>query len=252
MQGVSDSFVIHPIMRELGRFLHKTGSRVASSRWDLWAQCLIRRNTRMLSKFRALVLTLVGRRAFGYLINERWKVLSQRFYPQIRLAIQLTPGKGSSDISIRLTTHNGSHSKGTSEREPVVRSISSHHIFRRLRHVSEFMRTRRQSELMNQNVRIFLQRVAERTQRVEEPRIAAPLALVTRQSTALAAHQSLALRESRKATASGVRGTRGKGLGTSIHNMPGSQPLNIEALTDQVVQQIDRRMTAWRERMGKI
>jgi hypothetical protein len=239
-------------MRELGCFPHKTGSRVASSRWNLWAQCLIRRNTRMLSKFRALVLTLVGRRAFGYLINERWKLLSQHFYPQIRLAMQLTPGKARSDASIGLATHHGLPSWATSERELVVRLISSHHSFRRLRHVNEFMRTRQQSELMNQNVRIFLQRVAQRTQRVEERRIAVPLALVTRQSTAFAAQQSLALIESKKATASGVRGTRGKAVGTSIHNMPGSLPLNIEALTDQVVQQIDRRMTAWRERMGKI
>src|SRR5438552_13669999 len=204
MERFSDSFVIHPIMRELVRFPHKTGSHVTSSRWDRWAQCLIRRNTRTLAKFRALVLTLVVRRAFGYLINERWKLLSQRFYPRIRLAIQLPPGKGRSDISIRLATHHGSASEGASERELIVRSISSHQSFRRLRHVNEFMRTRQQSELMNQNVRIFLQRVAQRTQRVEERQIAVPLALDTRQSTALAAHQSLALIESKKATASGV------------------------------------------------
>jgi hypothetical protein len=58
--------------------------------------------------------------------------------------------------------------------------------------------------------------------------------------------------ENRKATVSDVHGTRCKGVGNPIYNMPGSPPLNIETLTDQVVQQIDRRITAWRERMGKI
>jgi len=136
--------------------------------------------------------------------------------------------------------------------EIVVRSMPLQGSFQRLHHVNEFTRKRRQSELINQDIRILVQRVVRRTQRVEE-RVAGTLALIARQRSGFAARQSVAAMESRKATTPDTHSTRGKRAGTSMQNTSAPPtPINIEALTDQVVQQIDRRMTAWRERMGKI
>jgi hypothetical protein len=281
MESIPDGFVIHPMLRELRRFPNTKGSRVGGARWDRWAQHLIGRHTRMLAQLGMLALTLVGRGALVCLINERWNLLSQRLYPKIRLAIQLTQRQAvsqgsiplevlwqrlypqirsavqltqrqaSSQISIRLAVHDRSPSSSTPEREIVVRSTPLHFVFQRLRQVNEFTQVRRQNELTHQNARSFVQRMTRQTQRVENW-VAGKLALIARQTPGFAAPQSVAAMENRKGTVPGVHVTRAKRTGTSIHNIPASQPLNIEALTDQVVQQIDRRMTAWRERMGKI
>jgi len=263
------------MLRELRRYSHTTVLRIDGDRWDRWAERLIWRHSRMLASFGALAMAVLGRRALRYLLNERWNVLSQRFYPRITLAFQpiirrtqlregerwLFPLRGvarlmqrrvTSQDSILSAPHHRSPSSRMGEREIVVRSPALHFIFQRLHHLIEFSRKHQQDELALQNISTRVRRVVRQLQRVEEQRIDAPLALVTRQSTALPARQSEAWIESRKPTAPDVDGTRAKRIGTSTHNMPVSQPLNIEALTDQVVQQIDRRITAWRERMGKI
>jgi hypothetical protein len=273
MKNSSHSFVAHPMLREL-RCSHATGSRIGGNRWDRWAKRLIRRHARMLARLGALALTLAGRGALRYLINERWKVLSQRFYPKIRLAIQPTQRRASPQVSTPLASHHGSPSSRisealsqvstalapnhglpssrTAEMEIVVRSMPLQGIFQRLHHVNEFTRKRQQSELTNQNVQILVRRVVRQTQRVEE-RVAGTLALIARQRSGFAARQSVAATESWKATTPDLHSTRGKGAGTRMQSTSEPPPpVNIEALTDQVVQQINRRMTAWRERMGKI
>jgi hypothetical protein len=289
MQTNLHSIAVYPMLRELRRYSHTTALRIGGNRWDRWAERLIRRHSRMLASLGALAMTVLGRGALRYLTNERWNVLSQRFDPRITLAFQpiirvtllrererwlfplraertlvsrsgprelhlarLMQRRVPSQDSIPSAPHHHSPSSRMGKREIVIRSTPLHFIFQRLHHLTEFSRKHQQDELTLQNVSTQLRRVVRRVQRVEEQRIDAPLAFVTRQSTALAAFQSLALIESRKATASGDHGTRGKRVGTSLHNIPASQPLNIEALTDQVVQQIDRRITARRERMGKI
>lgn len=273
MKNSSHSFVAHPMLREL-RCSYATGSRIGGNRWDRWAKRLIRRHARMLARLGALALTLAGRGALRYLINERWKVLSQRFYPKIRLAIQPTQRRTAPQVSIALASHysspssrtceapsqvsialasiDRSQSSRTPEMEIVVRSMLLQSILQRLYHVNEFTRKREQSELKQQNVRILVQRVVRQTQRVEE-RVAGTLALIARQRSGFAARQSVAATESWKATTPDLHSTRGKGAGTRMQNtLEPPPPVNIEALTNQVVQQINRRMTAWRERMGKI
>jgi hypothetical protein len=264
----SFSFVAHPMLPELRRCSHVMGSRIGGNRWDRWAKRLIRRHARMLARLGALALVLLGRGALRYLINERWKVLSQRFYPKIRLAIQPTQRRialashysspssrtceAPSQVSIALASIDRSRSSRTPEMEIVVRSMLLQGILQRLHHVNEFTRKREQSELKKQNVRILVQRVVRQTQRVEE-RVAGTLALIARQGSGFAARQSVGATESRKATTPDLHSTRGKGAFTRMQNTSEPPPpVNIETLTDQVVQQINRRMTAWRERMGKI
>jgi len=274
MKNNSHSFVAHPMLLELRRCSHAMGSRIGGNRWDRWAKRLIRHHARMLARLGTLALALVGRSALRYLINERWKVLSQRLYPKIRLAIQPTQRRTPPQVSIPLASHYSSPSSRTCEapsqvstalasidrsqpsRKPemeiVVRSMILQGILQRLYHVNEFTRKREQSELKKQNLRILVQRVVRQTQRVEE-RVSGALALIARQRSGFAARQSVAATESRKATTPDLHSTRGRGAGTWMQNTSEPPaPVNIEALTDQVVQQINRRMTAWRERMGKI
>lgn len=267
MQTNSHSFVVHPMLRELRPCSRATGSRMGGNRWNRWAQRLTRRYTRMPARLGALALMLVGRGALQYLINEGWKTLSQRFYPKIKLVVQPILRETLLREQARLLFSLRSESRfvasagvpalhpthSTQRRGPSQVSIHRTVVRHRVEHLkwrSWFLESVNKSELMNQNVRVLVERVARQTQRVEE-RVDERLTLTVRQTSGFAARQSAATTESRKAMTQGLHTTRGTGAGTWAQNT--SPPsVNIEALTDQVVQQIDRRMTASRERMGRI
>lgn len=61
-------------------------------------------------------------------------------------------------------------------------------------------------------------------------------------------HGDLALTE-RPDAAALPQGSRSRGDATPL--VPAAPPINVEALTSQVIQQLDRRLIAYRERMGR-
>ena len=91
MQNNLHILVVYPMLRELRRYSHTPALRIGGDRWDRWAERLIRRHSRMLTSFGPLAMAVLGRGALRYLLNERWNVLSQRFYPRITLAFQPIP-----------------------------------------------------------------------------------------------------------------------------------------------------------------
>jgi len=123
-------------------------------------------------------------------------------------------------------------------------------VFRRTLFTHEFVHLRRDIELAPERVRILVDRVLRQTQRVES-RIMERAATVVRQSLSrMADHTSVRSANAEPATNAVPAMRQGVNPSPQSTSYPGAP--SIEALTDQVVQQIDRRMTAWRERMGRI
>jgi hypothetical protein len=114
-----------------------------------------------------------------------------------------------------------------------------------------FTRVHRRVEVVSQLLQMGAQHVVRFTQRVEE-KIAGAVAMTTRRPTALARRQPAEPELTLESSLPTTRAMRPMGPASSVQNAPQPTPLNIELLTDQVVQVIDRRLTAWRERMGKI
>lgn len=114
----------------------------------------------------------------------------------------------------------------------------------------EYGHSRIETNVNVHGITTLLKRLAEQTNRIEH-RLAAPSPLVARRTSTVDA--SVALRRPTSSTAgdtvSNAAGSEHFAEGQLSRTMPA---VNIEQLTDQVMRQLDRRIVAARERMGKI
>jgi len=154
---------------------------------------------------------------------------------------------------------NGDSPPAVLERRALPVQTLLHLVFQRLHQTDEFIRLRSPERIID-GAQTLARRVARQSQRVEEM-TSGPTALVTRQMPTLTAHQAAAtVMTAEQATIRGMteQTTGGFPAPPTVHTAswrPNAAPMaavNIEHITDQVMRQMDRRMTAWRERRGRI
>jgi hypothetical protein len=123
-------------------------------------------------------------------------------------------------------------------------------VFQRRQHADELTRWHRRSRRTEERVRTIVRQVVRQTARVEE-RVRGNMALITRQIQTVVpqAISTPAAPEHAVASLPVVSGAPITPPRPDPMSMPG---VNLEQLTDQVMRQMDRRMTAWRERHGRI
>lgn len=119
-------------------------------------------------------------------------------------------------------------------------------VFQRLFRSEEQTRRRIESSTTSQSVAILLQRLGEQGQRVEAPG-SAPATLTSR-----CAPQFSNSKITSSNAASSSATTHASDQSTWQEVSRPAPPINIDFLTDQVMRQLDRRIIAARERMGKI
>ncbi|HYH46129.1 MAG TPA: hypothetical protein VEG34_10615 [Thermoanaerobaculia bacterium] len=220
-------------------------------RWTAWARALAGRHGRRHERVDRLALELARPRTLARSVQQRWIVSSRMVQPRISLAIQ--------------PVLHGTFWRGGTVAERTLRTVRDER-FRETERVREMERLREVEPgrtLGNRHDR------AERASKA--PALARSLAArVRREETLL--HGGTATRVLRESAASAKREERTtepaatpRGADPRRPEIPGwgspaaapgrfaapaAPPINVEALTDQVMRQIDRRVGAWRERTG--
>ncbi|HEX5085206.1 MAG TPA: hypothetical protein VFY40_24480 [Blastocatellia bacterium] len=259
------------ILQKLTPGERRKRSAAPHNRWLGWAQSLAGRHARVAESRRGLSLTFL-RPAAPLLFNcERWTRAAWAISPQINLSISpvlrsLQPigGDESTDRQMperqRTTLLSGfnadSGGKTIAGRrgepspigavEQIIRQSPLQRVFVRAMDeesggAAAAYRIQRETLLIERSLRMT-RRVVDERLRVEEP-----------------ARRTLVARESRSAprTTAAVRETamqspRGALVGARGMMQAAAPPIDIEQLTDRVVRNIDSRIIAHRERMGKL
>lgn len=116
--------------------------------------------------------------------------------------------------------------------------------------IDSFTRWHHSSNLTEARVLTIARQVVRQTQRIEE-RVPGSMALITRQTQATA-HQVTSTLATTEHTAAGQPAITGVPTPPWMPHPSPTPAINLEQLTDQVMRQMDRRMTAWRERRGRL
>jgi hypothetical protein len=121
-------------------------------------------------------------------------------------------------------------------------------MFQRVYKVNDFVHSYHRRNITQESIEALARVVVRRTQRIEQ-RSVETVPLVTRKN--ISAQEAVVTEDPINAVTNIPNFS-----GASTHSWTGNtslaQSLNIEQLTDQVVKQIDRRIIAARERMGRI
>ncbi|MBI1742451.1 hypothetical protein HYR54_05205 [Candidatus Acetothermia bacterium] len=225
-------------------------------------------------------MTLVHPLVVSRLLRERWLVSSHQFYPQVRLAIHpvlhlqdnvrqeqhswlASSPHTSSLIGRRLFVQHLSLRAFSAESRTFSSQVDSESVmmvsqnplqlvFHRLQQTDEIAQVHRRSEITRENLQTLVNRVVQQTQRVEERFTQSP-ALITRQAAAK--------RDESQETPSPARADQFptdapfSGSGSTnpwVQRTTQLPAVNVEQITDHVMKQLDRRITYWRERTGRV
>lgn len=210
-------------------------------------------------------------------VNHHWQLAVSRFYPQIHLAIQpLLPETIWRELPVKMIREKQAANVNPSRPDgpdripevsvrpaPTTRADSPDAIYVRIPRAkrgaaNEFTtltdRLRRYTTVRRETSEsaseLVIQRVAHRAVRVEETLPGGPTMMIHRPAPA-------AIQTQRQAASESEPATRPPRVLETIHEAPWARaaaapPMSIEYLTDQVIRQIDSRMVAMRERMGRI
>jgi hypothetical protein len=113
------------------------------------------------------------------------------------------------------------------------------------------IRVHRRNETVQEHDNATTRRVVSRMERVEE-RVAGTIALITRRPITYKARQAEASTAESESKMANTHAARKIGAGLSIQSPSPLAPVNVESLADQVIQLLERRVSAWRERMGRV
>jgi len=212
-------------------------------------------------------------------VPERWLVSSRQFFPQIHLAVQPLL-RNTVWLENQRLTHTQSQLTREQHFSPpaqwrvtlsFLQARSSNALLPAGQAVSTVLPVERQapsprlaaamvaqapeywhhySNRTEERVLTIARQVVRQTQRVEE-RVHESMALLTRQTQA-AAHQVTSTLATTEHTAAGQPAITGVPTPPWMPHPSPTPAINLEQLTDQVMRQMDRRMTAWRERRGRI
>ena len=221
-------------------------------------------------------LEFLRQAAASYRVNYQWQRFVARFYPQIHLAIQpllrktlwadqnahrvpseyalasaqrFFPRRSASEavgFKASASLNSQAMTYQANSRRPKWDSIEhATALAERLRRY-----TMRQVEVNESNLELIVRRLAHQMQRVEERLPGVPQRVVRMPAPAVIAAERQEMPEPERFL------RRAKGQDT-VNEAPWARAatapsLSIEQLTDQVIRQIDSRVIAMRERMGRI
>lgn len=182
----------------------------------------------------------ISTQRFNYLtVHER------RFLPPT--AVSNATGILSGDSRKLAAARGARSSSGFIHGSTVYRPLQL--VFQRLRRTDELEVCHRRNSLIRETLQTQAREVMRRTQRFEH-RIAETVALTTRKVLPLAAQEAVSA--AARAAQMAVSVPAGSGMPATPWPQSPAPAVNIEQLADQVVRQIDRRIIAARERMGRI
>ena len=257
---------------------------VIGGRWSGWARSMSGRHQQVVSKHRFVVLTLLRRTVPMYFSSHRWELKAWSLFPRINLAIDVRPQGFVFKTSLLSRTAKAQRAQQIDHREtmrlvekslalqnarsnsnkiasaamepevvtPSVLTVSGvsrgralDRVFRRL------MIHEHTSGILKHEALKIVHRVTEERRRVEERR-QMPTVLRQQRSASLSQEQisELTGRSTNQVTALDRFG----GNVRSAEAMPSNAMpnINLQQLTDHVIRQIDDRIIAHKERMGKL
>jgi hypothetical protein len=267
-----------PMIRELRRWSMPARG---GSRWSEWADSLINRRGRVAAGQGVLNLILSRPLSVIHLMRERLMLASRRFYPLVNLAIHailrntVAGGKRYFPPSPRAAVDRKleerireSLSPAVLEREAIQvrretirkQALLSHNplrlVFQRLYETDRIVQAGNLERVIEQSAEMILHRVSRHSQRIEQaPALTsvlvakqAPTAISREASVSVGGDVSRSAFEPRSADPSIVTSTHAAAWPRDAR----AAGVNLDQITDQVMQKLDRRINAWRERTGKV
>ena len=258
--------------------------------WTAWARSLIDRYQPVKQPHNSLDMALVHPFITIRLIRERWLVATRELRPHINLFLNPKLGVSRwhlSDVVNRFgDVRNESYVRATSltlagasphasdlpvnqdsyAGEPDLTTRLSSSIAQHLnaagleRDVRELVTTRRRaidetsrirtSQLILENANALAQRLLTHTRRVEK-RIEELAELTLRRISSTVERQTASDKSAADESAAQARLAAYQGAATSMQAEPGARGIDVDQLTDRVIRELDRRVVAVRERMGR-
>lgn len=259
---------------------------VIGGRWSGWARSMSGRHRQVVSKHRFVVMTLLHRTVPIYFSSRRWELKAWSLFPRINLAIDVRPQGFVFKTSVLSRTAKAQRAQQIDQREltrlvekslvlekarsnnnlkpgarmepevvkPSILTVSDvsgrkalDRVFRRLK-IHE-LETRTVGILRKEALNI-VHRVTEERRRVEERR-QMPTVLRQQRPASLSQEQ---MKELTGRTTNPVTTMDRFGSMTNANAMPPSAMpgIDLQQLTDHVIRQIDDRIIAHKERMGKL
>lgn len=256
-------------------------TRGAASRWTAWARALAGRHGRRGERVDGLALELARPRALAKTVRQRWIVSSRLVEPRISLAIHpvlrasfwrggvvekvlestrtTRTERTYTDEHFRATERlRESREHGIERLREVERVLSARPalqtVFARLREPGRLLDGRLVREERLAEAPALARSLAARVRREEKPLPGGTPARVLRESSVSSPEERRAPSSARGAEPGETPPRPLPGWGSpaapGAFAVPTAPPINVEALTDQVMRQIDRRVGAWRERTG--
>ena len=240
---------------------------IDGARWRAWAAALLSRRRRVAARIAGHSAVLAKPRAAVRTLRERWLLSSQSLRPQINLSIQpmLRFDFRPAPPTTRMFFHGTDrHTDTITDRSTDRRFVERFHSLAPLALVMQRLReperglalpsVHRDPEGPAARPEIARQ-LAGRVRRMERPVPAPAVRTVARDGAPAARNVSESAAPwdpEPPATASAVRAFPDRWHGTPAAGAAPAPPpaVNVEAVADRVMQQIDRRLHAWRERRG--
>jgi hypothetical protein len=227
------------------------------------------RRTVMLQQFRPQ-LNLSLNAFFGqtlwrerqYFIPERRRAESPFMAEPVRVELSVSPvaqtvkaerlaeSKKTNDGHVAATSFAAAQTQAPAQLRQIKQLMPLQLVLQRFNQLEELKRVYRQSSVTRESVLTFTERVVRQRHRIEE-RTSKQVAFVTRRVALPAAH------DARSSSAPSQQLNTHAPAANSVHTAPWAQQqlsppqLNLDALTNHVIQQLDRRLVAARERLGK-
>jgi hypothetical protein len=275
------------MMSEVLRWQRPPGGRRFSHRWTDWARALTERYAWIAIRRPGLALALVHPWAPIYRFCQRWEQRAWTYAPRLHLAISLLPGQTGRE---RSPTASAVHLPGASPRQlaPVqARAPMDHPVLnqqlagsppgtapragsRQTAAVTEptdspgpapRRRVLRRTGFEEVNESVMVSRVNRESRITQQSRQILRRLVEERQRVEILASRSLVMRQPPPAPAEAAAATGPTTLQSPLGlkvGAPGMAPLftpaaiDLDLLTEKVVRQIDQRIVAYRERMGKL
>jgi hypothetical protein len=233
----------------------RRGKARESARWSAWAAALLDRHRRLGARTHGLATVLAKPRAAGRILRERWLLSSRTLLPRIHLSIQpllrlsslrqtgcASPAPAQTFVSV---------STAFSRTAPAAAPLAL--VLQRLREPGRAMATRtgRRAPEGAPARPALARHLASKVRREERAAHAATVRVVARTNalTEQSGREPATPWGSEPAAppraADPWRGTQ-----ASTPAPVQAPAVNVEALTERVMQQIDRRLHSWRERRG--
>jgi hypothetical protein len=133
----------------------------------------------------------------------------------------------------------------------VAKPVRFEGVLRRNVLTAAVIRVRHRNKAVQEELETLSHRTVRCTERIEEGPLGT-LALTMRRHSTWTALQEEAANAAWEARMPNIQATRKVGADSSNQGPSHLAPVDVESLADQVLQRIERRVTAWRERTGRV